>query len=258
MNVQRNILEEFFNSKDIVVVTGAGMSVESGLPTFRGEDGFWVKGGKNYHPMELATLKAFEEHPETVWEWYHYRRDLYKKSEPNQGHYALAKLETFFHQNDRNFTLVTQNVDGLHTKAGSGTMDNLYEIHGNIFYMRCFNECSDTLYKIEENQTGVPTCPNCDGPMRPHVLWLDEFYDEEYYKFRTVLELGTDSMDALLLVGTTLQTNLPRRLFELSYFKQLPTIEINPQPLGLQKYGVLVLEGKSGEILPEILRKISG
>ena len=92
--------------------------------------------------------------------------------------------------------------------------------------------------------------------MRPHVLWLDEFYDEKYYRFRTVLEIG-DTMDALVLIGTTLQTNVPRKLFELAYIKQLPMIEINPNPIGLTKYGVLELKGKSGELLPEIVKKIS-
>ena len=255
MSEQRNILEEFFNSRNIVVVTGAGISAESGLPTFRGQDGYWVKGSKNYHPMELATNKAFLEEPEVVWEWYHYRRDLYKKTEPNQGHYAIAKLEQFFRENDRNFTLVTQNVDGLHVKAGSSK--DLFEIHGNLFFMRCYEGCTDNLLPIEDGQTGVPICPNCQGKMRPHVLWFDEFYDEEFYKFKSVLNLGYDKMDALLLVGTTLQTNLPRKLFELSYFKEIPTIEVNVNPIGLKKYGVLELKGKSGDILPEIIKKIS-
>ena len=255
MSQQRNILEEFFNSKHVVVLTGAGISSESGLPTFRDKNGYWQKGGKNYHPMELATRQAFEEQPDVVWEWYHHRRNLYFKTEPNKGHYAIAKLENFFQINKRNFTLVTQNVDALHQKAGSS--ENLFEIHGNIFYMRCFEECHPELHPIEKDQTGVPSCPKCNGMMRPHVLWLDELYDEDYYKFRTVLDVGYSNMDALMLVGTTLQTNLPRKLFELSYYKQLPTIEINPNPIGLQKYGVLELQGKSGEILPEIIKKIS-
>lgn len=255
MSEQRNILEEFFNSKNIVVITGAGISSESGLPTFRGEDGYWTKGSKNYHPMELASNETFQKEPETVWEWYHYRRNLYKKTEPNQGHFALAQLERFFKQNNRELILVTQNVDGLHEKAGSSR--DLFEIHGNIFYMRCYEGCNDDIYPIPENQTGVPVCPNCQSNMRPHVLWFDEFYDEIYYKFQSVLELGYDKMDALLLVGTTLQTNLPRKLFEIAYFKQLPMIEVNTEPLGITKYGVLELKGKSGEILPEIVKKIS-
>lgn len=252
---KRNILEEFFNSRNIVVVTGAGISAESGLPTFRDKDGYWTKGSKNYHPMELATRQTFATEPETVWEWYHYRRNLYAKTNPNEGHKALTDLERFFNANERKFHLVTQNVDNLHGKAGS-KRENMFEIHGNIFFMRCFEECSGELYEIKEETTGVPVCPKCEANMRPHVLWMDEFYDEEYYKFRSVLDLG-DKMDALMLVGTTLQTNLPRKLFELSYYKQLPTIEINPEPIGLKKYGVLELQGKSGELLPEIVKKVS-
>lgn len=255
MSEQRNVLEEFFNSRNIIAITGAGISSESGLPTFRGKDGYWVKGSKNYHPMELATNEAFEKDPEVVWEWYHYRRNLYSKTEPNQGHYALAQLEQFFKKHNRNFTLVTQNVDGLHEKAGSSK--DLFEIHGNLFYMRCYEGCNDKIVAIEDGQTGVPICPDCHGKMRPHVLWFDEFYDEEFYKFRTILNLGYEKMDALLLVGTTLQTNLPRKIFELSYYKEIPTIEVNVDPIGLKKYGVLELQGKSGDILPEIVKKIS-
>ncbi len=255
MSEQRNTLEEFFNSKNIIVVTGAGISSESGLPTFRGEEGYWTKGSKNYQPMELATNRAFQEEPETVWEWYHYRRNLYKKTNPNLGHYALANLKRFFKENDRDLILVTQNVDGLHSKAGFSK--DLFEIHGNIFYMRCYEECTDTIHPIPENQTGVPVCPDCESIMRPHILWFDEFYDEAYYKFHTVLEYGYDKMDALLLVGTTLQTNLPRKLFEIAYFKQLPMIEVNTEPIGIKKYGVMELKGKSGEILPELLKKVS-
>ena len=251
---KRNILEEFFNSKNIVVLTGAGISAESGIPTFRGEDGYWVHGSKNYHPMELATARAFREEPDVVWEWYHHRRNVYAKTEPNAGHYAIAQLEMFFKQNNRNFTLVTQNVDGLHLKAGSS--QGLFQIHGNLNYMRCYEDCSTNLTPIPEGETGVPKCPNCGENMRPHVLWFDEFYDEDYYKFRSVLELGS-KMDALLLVGTTLQTNLPMKLFEQAYFKQAPMIEIDINPLGLTKYGVLELQGKSGDILPEIVKKIS-
>jgi NAD-dependent deacetylase len=250
---QRNILEEFFNSKNIMLLTGAGISAESGLPTFRGEDGYWVAGGKNYHPRELATYETFQSQPDLVWDWYHHRRNLYQKAEPNAGHFAITELQKFFRLNGRNLTLVTQNVDNLHQKAG---IEDLYEIHGNIFYMRCSEDCTKKLYKIMETQLGVPKCPTCGENARPHVLWFDEFYDEEFYNFRTVLEKG-ENIDALMIVGSTLQTNLPRRLFEFAYFKELPIIEINNDPIGLEKYGVLEIKGKSGEVLPEIVKKIS-
>ena len=247
---ESTVLKKFVTSKNIIVLTGAGISAESGLPTFRGEDGYWVKNGKNFHPMELATNRAFREDPETVWEWYHYRRNLYSKTEPNQGHYALVELAK-----NLPITLVTQNVDRLHQKAGYSK--DIFEIHGNIFYMRCFNECTQELVPIEDSQTGVPSCQKCGDSMRPHVLWMDEFYNEEYYKYNTVQVLGRDTMDALLLIGTTLQTNLPRQLFELAYYKQLPILDINPHPIGLKQYGTLELVGKSGEILPELVKKFS-
>lgn len=255
MSDTSDILEEFFNSRNIIVLTGAGISAESGLPTFRDKDGYWTKGSKNYHPMELARNSAFKEEPAVVWEWYHYRRNLYAKTEPNKGHYALVELEKLFKEKNKEFHLVTQNVDGLHRKAGSKP-ESMFEIHGNIFFMRCFKECTNELVPIKNSETGVPICQHCGSPMRPHVLWMDEFYDEDYYKFTTVAHLG-DEMDALMIVGTTLQTNLPYQLVNLAYYKKVPTIAINLESLGLDQYGMLELQGKSGEILPGIISKLS-
>lgn len=255
MNNKENVLEDFLSSRNLVVLTGAGISAESGLPTFRDKDGYWTKGSKNYHPMELARYNAFKEEPDIIWEWYHYRRNLYAKTKPNKGHYALVELERLFQEKNKEFHLVTQNVDGLHRKAGSKP-ESMFEIHGNIFFMRCFKECSAELVLIKDSETGVPICQLCGGPMRPHVLWMDEFYNEEYYKFNTVSQLGGE-MDALLIVGTTLQTNLPNQLVNLAYYKKIPTLAINLEPLGLDQYGMLELLGKSGEILPGIVSKLS-
>ena len=247
-------MEGFFKSNNIVVLTGAGISAESGLPTFRGKDGYWTKGSRNYHPMELARFNAFKQEPDVVWEWYHYRRNLYAETEPNKGHYALVDLEKYFKEAGKEYYLITQNIDGLHRKAGSNPQ-NMFEIHGNIFFMRCSKNCTDAIVPIENGTTGVPVCTHCGSSMRPHVLWMDEFYDEENYKFTTVKRLG-EEMDALLVVGTTLQTNLPNQLVNYAYYKKIPTIAVNLESLGLEQYGMLELLGKSGDILSGLVSKL--
>merc|ERR1740117_1678028 len=120
-------------SKKVVVLTGAGVSAESGIPTFRGADGFWTVGSENYRPQEVATWEKFNEMPEELWHWYQYRWDICRKAKPNPGHHAIVELEKLM-QSD--FMLVTQNIDGLHLEAGSDR-HCLYEIHGRIDQMRC-------------------------------------------------------------------------------------------------------------------------
>ena len=240
-----------------MILTGAGVSAESGLPTFRGEDGYWVKNGKNYHPMELATFRTFKNIPETVWEWYHYRRDVYSKANPNRGHYAIVDLERYCEDNNKEFLLVTQNVDNLHQKSGIN-QDKLFEVHGNIFGMRCGIECNDKIYKIPvEANEGVLSCPSCGENARPHVLWFDEYYNELFFKFNSVME-RINSIELLFVIGTTLQTTLPSNIFQNAYGRSIPIVEINPNPLGLEEYGVKVLRGSVGDIFPLIIQELTG
>jgi NAD-dependent deacetylase len=112
-------VELISNANHVLVLTGAGISADSGIPTFRGKEGYWTIGSKNYHPQELARLSAFRQMPDEVWSWYLYRREICNKAEPNPSHYALVELETLLTAAGRKFTLVTQNVDGLHLRAGS-------------------------------------------------------------------------------------------------------------------------------------------
>ena len=240
------------SSKKIVLLTGAGISAESGIPTFRGNDGYWTKGSKNYHPMELATLSAFHQQPELVWEWYHYRRGVCNNANPNPGHYAIAKLEKLITQlnNDQEFHLITQNVDGLHLRAGS-SMEKTYQIHGNTDYMRCVNSCTKGIYPIPVDQL-LPLCPECEALARPHVLWFDELYNETFYKIETVSRLASD-LSLLFVIGTTLQTNLPYRVVMSALYRKVPIIEINPEPVGVGERGLALFREKSGEILPKII-----
>ncbi|MHA2362857.1 MAG: SIR2 family NAD-dependent protein deacylase [Candidatus Hodarchaeales archaeon] len=257
MDIQK-IAEKISVCNHLVILTGAGMSVESGLPTFRGKEGYWVKDSKNYHPMELATYSAFRQMPETVWEWYHYRRSVYGKAKPNPGHYAIVELEHWLKKQDKSFHLVTQNVDGLHLRAGSNP-DLTYQIHGNLNFMRCDVECKGLLFNIPDDAAKIPSCPECGEKCRPHVLWFDETYNEKNFKFQSSLSL-INEMDCFIFVGTTLQTNLPYQMVSAAINYQIPVIEINPEPIqGLDSYkNIIQIAQKSGDVFPLIIKKLKG
>ncbi len=207
-------------SKKITVLTGAGISAESGIPTFRGPEGYWTVGSTEYHPQEMATYSMFDRQPDEVWKWYLYRMGVCKNAYPNPGHYALVDLEKLFQ--DR-FTLVTQNVDGLHLRAGN-TLDRTYQIHGNVYHMRCAQECSADVSPIPESvapkskedqltkaDKEVLRCPHCGGSSRPHILWFDESYNEHHYHFYSSLK-AAQATDLLIIVGTSGATNLPNQV----------------------------------------------
>ena len=211
-------LESFSKgSGRITVLTGAGISAESGIPTFRGPEGYWTIGSKEYQPQEMATYRMFMQTPEEVWKWYLYRIGVCKRAQPNPGHLALVEMETLF---KNRFTLITQNVDNLHLRAGNSP-DKTFQIHGNIFFMRCADECAMKMYPIPEALTArgkndpltekdvkLLTCPECGGRTRPHVLWFDEMYNEHYYSYHSALSVAGET-DLLLVVGTSGATSLP-------------------------------------------------
>ncbi|MEM7678127.1 MAG: Sir2 family NAD-dependent protein deacetylase [Myxococcota bacterium] len=198
----------------VVVLTGAGISAESGIPTFRGKDGYWTVGARNYHPQELATRAAFDVMPDEVWRWYLYRRAVCRAATPNAGHRALAQFERAW--GDR-FRLVTQNVDGLHQRAGNR---RVYAIHGHLDQWRCGHDG-----RPEPMAACVPTDWAKDRPLddstrkclwcaqhrcwrRPHVLWFDETYSEELFYFDSALRAASETT-LLVVVGTSGATNLP-------------------------------------------------
>mgnify|MGYP000515931775 CR=1 FL=1 len=254
------------NNNHFTFLVGAGLSAESGIPTFRGEDGYWVIGSKNYHPQEMATRQMFTKHPKEVWEWYLSRIKAYGKSIPNEGHYALVEFEKHL---QGQFSLVSQNVDGLNLKAGN-SIDHFYPIHGDLTFIRCFNECSDELYKIrdffnpEEEITKETfdrlVCPKCKGITRPHVLWFDEAYDEKFYRLNSVLEIA-EKTDVLFTIGTTGTTSLPHHIFQTALQNRTLIIDINPddtifsQVLYEYDNGFVIRE-KSGSALPKILKRM--
>lgn len=230
-------LQRLRNCRKIVFLSGAGISAESGIPTFRGAEGYWTVGSRHYHPQELATLHAFRQMPQEVWAWYLYRRHICRSSQPNPGHISLARLEERL--GDR-FLLVTQNVDGLHLRAGN-TPDRTYEIHGNIDYFRCAEDCCPDRWplgegwqpfekgrKLSPEEFDRLRCPRCHKGARPHVLWFDECYDEERYRYESSRTAAIQA-EALISVGTSGATNLPMQMGRLVSGRGALLVDLNPE-----------------------------
>ena len=221
----------------VLVLTGAGISAESGIPTFRSGDGYWVVGSKNYMPEEMATRRMFTSDPEQVWRWYLYRFGKCRHAEPNQAHRTLVDLELSL--GDR-FRLVTQNIDGLHRRAGS-CVERTYCIHGDAGYVRCARECTPgtlSLPAVEAPDIDAEfpaelreqlTCRNCGDWLRPHVLWFDEYYDEQNYRADSAIRAAGQA-DLLLVVGTSGATNLPMQIGTLCLRRGVTIIDVNPEP----------------------------
>ncbi len=253
----------------IVVLTGAGISAESGIPTFRGKEGYWTVGSRVYQPQELATRAAFARMPDAIWQWYLYRRTVCRAAFPNRAHAAIASAETRLA--DR-FRLLTQNVDGLHLRAGN-TPERTYQIHGNIDFFRCADGCTTALWAIPDDigrvtreQTLSPeilarlVCPRCGGRGRPHVLWFDESYDEPLFRFESSLRAARDA-SLLVTVGTSGATTLPNHVVSLAIQAGAAVIDINPDdnPFGraAERHGRgASLRGTACERLPEILDRV--
>lgn len=230
------------NCKRIVVLTGAGISAESGVPTFRGKEGLWGK----FRPEELATMDAFMANPEIVWEWYNWRRELMGKVQPNLGHVAITELEKLSDE----FTLITQNVDGLHKLAKT---QNILELHGNIYRNKCAscNKIIDETIDIQPED--IPSCQKCGGKIRPDVVWFGEMLDEQIIK-----QAFSDSENAeiFFLVGTSAVVHPAASLPVAAKQKGALLIEINMEETPLTPIADYFILGKSGEILPEIVNSI--
>ncbi|HEX7343703.1 MAG TPA: NAD-dependent deacylase [bacterium] len=229
--------------KRVVVLTGAGISSESGIPTFRGTDGFWSR----FRPEELATPQAFTANPKLVWEWYLYRRNLIAQAQPNAGHYALVELEKLLGDA---FGLITQNVDGLHQRAG---IRKLLELHGSIFANRCvkcFGRFSDDA--LDFNRL-PPQCPKCSGAIRPDVVWFGESLN-----IATIEDAFALSRRATLYlaIGTSAVVHPAATLPLAGRQNGAFLVEINPEPTPLSADADVVLRFSSALALPLLLDKI--
>lgn len=223
----------------VAVLTGAGISAESGVPTFRGEEGLW----KKFRPEELATFDAFMANPELVWEWYEYRRKIIKEIKPNPGHYALVDLQNHF----ESFDLITQNVDGLHRQAGS---ENIVELHGNIRKNKCI-QCGKGYNNLEGTLPGnPPKCP-CGGNLRPDVVWFGEMLpaDALNYAFK-----ASSDCDLFFCIGTSAVVHPAASLPLIAKRSGAYVVEVNVSPTEISQVVDESLLGKSGEILPEVVK----
>jgi NAD-dependent deacetylase len=252
----------------VLALTGAGVSAESGIPTFRGKEGYWTVGSREYHPQELATHEAFSRMPWEVWAWYLYRRGVCRAAEPNAGHTALVRWDRAL--GDR-FGLITQNVDGLHARAGS-PRERTYPIHGDIELMRCANDCVLDRWPIPEAVPAVAKgdvvrdehkallrCPRCGGMARPHVLWFDESYDEPRFFLDTSRRLASQAT-LLVVAGTSAQTNLPWQVVTLAARAGATIVDVNvednPFAQIAMKSGCAV-RGSAAAIFPALVDALS-
>ncbi len=223
--------------KSVVVVTGSGVSAESGIPTFRGEDGLW----RQYRAEELATAGAFLADPTLVWEWYDSRRELIAKAEPNPAHDVVARMEKHF----PSFLLVTQNVDGLHRKAGN---DKIVEIHGNIWRVRCMEEHKE-FYLHEVPLKAIPPKCDCGALLRPAVVWFGESLPVE--GMNKALEY-IKKCEALITVGTSGLVHPVASFPMLARSVGGTVIEINKDETPNTAISDFSIRGLAGEILPEL------
>jgi NAD-dependent deacetylase len=223
--------------KKVVVLTGAGVSAESGVPTFRGRDGLW----KTYRAEDLARPDAFAARPELVWEFYNWRRELVGGCEPNAPHRALAVME----RQIPNFLLITQNVDGLHARAGSR---KLVEMHGSLWRVRC-TACA---HAREERASlpPLPECPVCGHLLRPGVVWFGEPLIPGVLKL-AVEQLG--HADLFISVGTSNLVQPAASFHQLAKDHGAVTVEINPEATPNTGLSDFALHGRAGDILPELI-----
>ena len=227
----------------VTVLTGAGISAESGVPTFRGKDGLW----KSYRAEQLATPEAFADDPELVWQWYDWRRGIIAGKEPNAAHYAITDLEKLFER----FLLITQNVDGLHRRAGT---QNLVELHGYIFGVRCVAE-GKTMENLDVPLPAIPPLCGCGAMLRPDIVWFGEALPER--AIMKALEASRAS-DLMLVVGTSAVVQPAASMPLIAREAGALVLEINPDPTPISPFVDATIQGKAGEVLPEVVAAIQG
>jgi NAD-dependent deacetylase len=238
----RDLISALSDSYRTVVLTGSGISAESGVPTFReAQTGLWER----FDPQELATPEAFARDPRLVWDWYAWRRKLVAEARPNPGHVAIAEMQHLV----QNLTLVTQNVDGLHQRAGSR---DVIELHGNIRRTKCPVE-GTTVDNYDESES-PPLCPSCGAPLRPDVVWFGEMLPAEAIEAASEAALGAD---VFLSVGTSSlvypAAGLPFEAVE----NGATLVEVNPETTPLTPRADYTLHGPAGDVLPRLVRELS-
>ena len=233
-----SLSEKLKNAKKIVFVTGAGISQESGIPTFRGNDGLWRK----YDPMQLATIDAFYDNPKLVWEWYEDRRKNILNAKPNPGHFAIAELEKF-----KDVVVLTQNIDGLHQRAGSS---HVLELHGSIIRIKCtICEFEDDIPSSFENLP--PKCIKCNNILRQDVVWFGESLPQKVWN-QAIIEAS--SCEIMIVAGTSLVVSPANTLPVYAKENNAALIEVNPEQTQMSSEMDMSLRTTSAQALPSIIK----
>lgn len=233
------IVEKMKASKRIAVLTGAGVSAESGIKTFRDPDGLWSK----FNPQELASMNGFMKNPELVWEWYNYRREIISSVEPNEGHFALAEFQRIL----PDFSLITQNVDRLHHRASS---TNVIELHGNIIDNHCSRCESPYSGEIDLSSKSIPKCNSCGSYVRPSVVWFGEMLPQDALEKASYL---AETSDVFFSIGTSAEVYPAAHLPMIAKDSGALVVEINPNTTALTKYIDIHLAEPSARALPKLL-----
>ena len=244
MQIPDELVQMLRQARHVAVLTGAGISAESGVPTFReAQTGLWER----YDPQQLATPQAFRRNPRLVWEWYAWRRQLVASVSPNPAHYALAhmaeKLPTL--------TLITQNIDGLHQRAGSR---GVIELHGNIVRSKCFScgrPAAEEGIVAEMAADPPPRCPTCQGYLRPDVVWFGESLPRDSLEHAFTAARGCD---LFFSIGTSALVQPAASLPAEAAGHGVPTVEVNPNPTPLTGMMTFVLNGPAGDVLPRLVQ----
>jgi NAD-dependent deacetylase len=269
------LAEKLHACRNLVVFTGAGMSAESGIPTFRdAQTGLWAK----FNPAEVASSDAFRNNPQLVWDWYVHRAEFVRKAKANAGHLAVARLQDLVPQ----VTVITQNIDGLHQRAGSR---DVLELHGSLHRLKAFvdtdemfagdrspvicHACNgyaihehmdpyvtrEDLAAIELKAGPVPRCPCCGALLRPDIVWFGEPLDID------ILEgamLVADQCDAMICIGSSLEVQPAASIPFRAKWGGALVIEINPEPTDLSGEADVFLQGKAAEIVPALIEQVWG
>jgi len=238
MHIDQSFIDKLIDARSIVFFTGAGISAESGIPTFRGKDGIWNK----LKPEELANFGAFMKNPDMVWEWYNHRKKIIHDSQPNKGHNTIAEMQNYF-----DVTVVTQNIDNLHRRAGS---KKIFELHGNIERNYCI-ECKKFFNKELDFSGGVPRC-NCGGLIRPDVVWFGEYLPDDQFEGGEKVSL---SSDIFFIVGTSAVVYPAAGLVSTAKQGGAKLVEINLEKTEISSVADFSFLGEAGTVLPKILQE---
>ncbi len=237
--LNRELIERLAAARRPVVFSGAGLSAESGIPTFRGrvDHALWSR----HDPQQLASIEGFARAPELVLEWYDWRRRLVVEATPNSAHVALARW--------RQATLITQNVDDLQERAGADP-DRILHLHGSIMEDRCHATCGWSMPANSESPRGWEPCPECGARTRPGVVWFGEGLPEETWALAT---RACSNADLILVVGTSGVVQPAASLVELAAASGAYVVNVNPEATPLDSMADTCLHSAAGEVLPEIL-----